>query len=166
MKACFMGLGYIGLPTAIIAAKHGVQVIGVDINPKVVELTNQGKLHIIEPGMEEMLQDGSMITGPADSKYIGVEITDINGKKTYQPGEPDYTLISNAVLKVLWESTAPPVPITRTVTFKDEDTVLFTQTVESGNKADKPDDPTKDGYTFDGWYEDADFTTAFIHEVA
>ena len=42
MKACFMGLGYIGLPTAIIAAKHGVQVTGVDINPKVVELTNQG----------------------------------------------------------------------------------------------------------------------------
>lgn len=32
MKACFMGLGYIGLPTAIIAAKHGVQVTGVDIN--------------------------------------------------------------------------------------------------------------------------------------
>ena len=52
-----MGLGYIGLPTAIIAAKHGVQVTGVDINPKVVELTNQGKLHIIEPGMEEMLQE-------------------------------------------------------------------------------------------------------------
>ena len=43
MKACFMGLGYIGLPTAIIAAKHGVQVTGVDINPKVVELTNQGE---------------------------------------------------------------------------------------------------------------------------
>ena len=33
----FMGLGYIGLPTAIIAAKHGVDVVGVDINPKVVE---------------------------------------------------------------------------------------------------------------------------------
>ena len=31
MKACFMGLGYIGLPTAIIAAKHGIQIIGVDI---------------------------------------------------------------------------------------------------------------------------------------
>ena len=57
MKACFMGLGYIGLPTAIIAAKHGVQVTGVDINPKVVEMTNQGHLHIVEPGMEEMLQD-------------------------------------------------------------------------------------------------------------
>lgn len=47
MKACFMGLGYIGLPTAIIAAKHGIEVIGVDINPHVVEQTNQGHLHII-----------------------------------------------------------------------------------------------------------------------
>lgn len=57
MKACFMGLGYIGLPTAIIAAKHGIQITGVDINPKVVEMTNQGKLHIIEPGMQELLQE-------------------------------------------------------------------------------------------------------------
>ena len=57
MKACFMGLGYIGLPTAIIAAKHGIQVTGVDINPKVVEMTNQGRLHIIEPGMEDLLRD-------------------------------------------------------------------------------------------------------------
>lgn len=57
MRACFMGLGYIGLPTAIIAARHGVDVVGVDINPSVVEITNQGKLHIIEPGMEEMLQE-------------------------------------------------------------------------------------------------------------
>jgi UDP-N-acetyl-D-mannosaminuronic acid dehydrogenase len=57
MKACFMGLGYIGLPTSIIAAKHGVQVLGVDINPKVVNMTNQGRLHIIEPGLEDMLQE-------------------------------------------------------------------------------------------------------------
>lgn len=57
MKACFMGLGYIGLPTAIIAARSGVEVIGVDVNPKVVEMTNKGKLHIIEPGMEELLQE-------------------------------------------------------------------------------------------------------------
>lgn len=40
MKACFMGLGYIGLPTAIIAAKHGIQITGVDINPHVVKMTN------------------------------------------------------------------------------------------------------------------------------
>ena len=52
-----MGLGYIGLPTAIIAAKHGIQITGVDINPQVVDMTNAGHLHIIEPGMEEMLQE-------------------------------------------------------------------------------------------------------------
>lgn len=52
-----MGLGYIGLPTAIIAAKHGIEIVGVDINPHVVEMTNQGHLHIIEPGMEALLQE-------------------------------------------------------------------------------------------------------------
>ena len=57
MKACFMGLGYIGLPTAIIAAKHGIQVIGVDINPEVVDKTNNGCLHFIEPGLEDMLKE-------------------------------------------------------------------------------------------------------------
>lgn len=52
-----MGLGYIGLPTAIIAARSGVEIIGVDINPKVVAMTNRGKLHIIEPGMEPILKE-------------------------------------------------------------------------------------------------------------
>lgn len=57
MKACFMGLGYIGLPTAIIAAKHGVTVTGVDINQEVVDKTNAGHLHIIEPGLEDLLKE-------------------------------------------------------------------------------------------------------------
>ena len=52
-----MGLGYIGLPTAIIAAKHGVEVIGVDVNADVVEVTNAGKLHIVEDGLEDLLQE-------------------------------------------------------------------------------------------------------------
>lgn len=57
MKACFMGLGYIGLPTAVIAAKHGIQITGVDINPDVVEKTNAGILHIIEPDIEILLKE-------------------------------------------------------------------------------------------------------------
>ncbi len=52
-----MGLGYIGLPTAIIAAQSGIEIIGVDINTKVVEQTNAGHLHIVEPGMEKLLQE-------------------------------------------------------------------------------------------------------------
>ena len=54
MKACFMGLGYIGLPTAIIAAQNHIEVIGVDINPKVVETINKGQIHILEPGLQDL----------------------------------------------------------------------------------------------------------------
>lgn len=57
MKVCFMGLGYIGLPTAIIAAGSGVDVIGVDVNPKVVEMTNRGVIHIVEPGLQELCSE-------------------------------------------------------------------------------------------------------------
>jgi UDP-N-acetyl-D-mannosaminuronic acid dehydrogenase len=56
-KVCFLGLGYIGLPTAIIAAKHGVEVFGVDVNPTIVNMTNKGILHIIEPELPELLQE-------------------------------------------------------------------------------------------------------------
>lgn len=103
MKACFMGLGYIGLPTAIIAAKHGVQVTGVDINPKVVEMTNQGKLHIIEPGMEEMLQEvvkaGNLkaSTTPVESDaYFMVVPTPFKGNH-----EPDISYVEAATRAVL-----------------------------------------------------------------
>ncbi len=103
MKACFMGLGYIGLPTAIIAAKHGVQVTGVDINPKVVEMTNQGKLHIIEPGMEEYLQEvvkSGMLkasTTPEESEaYFMVVPTPFKGNH-----EPDISYVEAATRAVL-----------------------------------------------------------------
>lgn len=103
MKACFMGLGYIGLPTAIIAAKHGVDVVGVDINPKVVELTNQGKLHIIEPGMEEMLQEViatgkfKAYTTPQESDaYFMVVPTPFKGDH-----EPDVSYVEAATRAVL-----------------------------------------------------------------
>jgi len=50
-----IGLGYIGLPTSALIASHQVKVWGVDINPKVVETLNQGKIHIVEPDLEEIL---------------------------------------------------------------------------------------------------------------
>ena len=103
MKACFMGLGYIGLPTAIIAAKHGIEVTGVDINPKVVELTNKGKLHIIEPGMEEMLQEvvksGALkasTTPEVCDAYFMVVPTPFKGNH-----EPDISFVAAATRSVL-----------------------------------------------------------------
>lgn len=57
IKAVFMGLGYIGLPTAAIAAKNGIQVIGVDVNQDVVNTINQGKIHIVEPDLDQVVKD-------------------------------------------------------------------------------------------------------------
>lgn len=108
MKACFMGLGYIGLPTAIIAAKHGINVHGVDINPKVVEKTNQGILHIIEPGMEELLKEvianGTFhaATTPVESDaYFMVVPTPFKGD--HQPDISYVEAATRAVLPLLKE---------------------------------------------------------------
>ncbi|MEM1281148.1 MAG: UDP-N-acetyl-D-mannosamine dehydrogenase [Cyanobacteria bacterium P01_H01_bin.152] len=54
-RVCILGLGYIGLPTAAILAQHGYSVLGIDINPDVVETINRGAIHIIEPGLEQMV---------------------------------------------------------------------------------------------------------------
>ena len=50
MNSCsVIGLGYIGLPTAVLIANSGIKVTGVDINKKIIDLLNKGDLHIIEP---------------------------------------------------------------------------------------------------------------------
>lgn len=103
MKACFMGLGYIGLPTAIIAAKNGIEVVGVDINPKIVEKTNAGELHIIEPGLEQMLKEvvaegklkAAVAPETADAYFIVVP-TPFKGNH-----EPDISYVEAATRAVI-----------------------------------------------------------------
>lgn len=56
-KVVFLGLGYIGLPTAAVAAHHGYEVVGVDVNPAVVETVNQGKVHIVEPELDRVVKE-------------------------------------------------------------------------------------------------------------
>lgn len=103
MKACFMGLGYIGLPTAIIAAKHGIDVIGVDINSKVVEKTLSGRLHIVEPGLEGLLQEVlaeghfTALSHPVEcDAYFIVVPTPFKGDH-----QPDISYVKNATRMVL-----------------------------------------------------------------
>ena len=49
-----IGLGYIGLPTALMLASHGVEVIGTDYNKKLVETLNAGKTTFKEKGLDEL----------------------------------------------------------------------------------------------------------------
>ncbi|MCA1062457.1 nucleotide sugar dehydrogenase [Rossellomorea aquimaris] len=53
MKLCVMGLGYIGLPTAVMFAQHGLDVVGVDINENVINQLKNRSLHIEEPGLKD-----------------------------------------------------------------------------------------------------------------
>lgn len=103
MKACFMGLGYIGLPTAIISSQHGINVCGVDINPKVVEKTNRGELHIVEPGLQDLLKKAvaskSLVasTTPVESDvYLIVVPTPFKAKH-----EPDISYVESATKAVI-----------------------------------------------------------------
>ena len=55
-KICILGLGYIGLPTAAMFAAHGLEVVGVDINPEILEGLLNGEPHIQELGLQPMVQ--------------------------------------------------------------------------------------------------------------
>lgn len=51
-----IGLGYIGLPTALMMASHGVEVIGTDYNKELVDTLNAGKTTFKEDGLDELFK--------------------------------------------------------------------------------------------------------------
>lgn len=51
-----IGLGYIGLPTALMLASHGVEVVGTDYNNELVSTLNAGKTTFKENGLDELFQ--------------------------------------------------------------------------------------------------------------
>ena len=55
-KVCVIGLGYIGLPTAVVLANFGYNVSGIDIKKNVVDLINLGEAHIEEPNLSNLLK--------------------------------------------------------------------------------------------------------------
>lgn len=54
-KICVVGLGYIGLPTAVMFANHGYQVLGVDVSERTINHLSNGRVHIEETGLQEYL---------------------------------------------------------------------------------------------------------------
>lgn len=52
-----IGLGYIGLPTALMFAKSGIKVVGTDYNANLINTLNDGKLTFEEDGLEELFQE-------------------------------------------------------------------------------------------------------------
>ena len=77
---CVVGLGYIGLPTAATLASRGVEVIGVDVNPRVVAAVNAGQPYFPEPDLDMLLRAATTLgklratarPEPADAFVIAV----------------------------------------------------------------------------------------------
>lgn len=119
-KVSVSGLGYIGLPTATMFANAGVDVIGLDVNQYAIDTINEGKIHIVEPGLEEIVNKvvtsgrlkASLHAEQADAFLIAVP-TPFKGEDY----TPDLTYIEAAVKTiapvlqkgniVILESTSP-----------------------------------------------------------
>jgi UDP-N-acetyl-D-mannosaminuronic acid dehydrogenase len=119
-KICVIGLGYIGLPTASTFADRGIEVVGVDNNPEIITGLQQGRLHLYEPGLEELvrrvLASGNLRVSsqaePADAFIIAVPTPFQDGKKA------DMSYVRSACESVVphlrkgslvvLESTSPP----------------------------------------------------------
>jgi UDP-N-acetyl-D-mannosaminuronic acid dehydrogenase len=128
-KICILGLGYIGLPTAAMFAHHGFNVVGVDINPKIIETFKKGDIHIEEPGLKEFVR-GAVANGkltvstqpePSDAFIIAVPTPFIHvptneNSLGYKEADMQFVIAAAKAIRshlgrgnlVVIESTSPP----------------------------------------------------------
>lgn len=98
-----IGLGYIGLPTAALIASGKNHVLGVDINPNIVDTVNKGKIHIVEPALEDAVANAvkngffkASTTAIEASTYLVVVPTPFKGRN-----EPDISFVQAATKSVI-----------------------------------------------------------------
>jgi UDP-N-acetyl-D-mannosaminuronic acid dehydrogenase len=115
-----MGLGYIGLPTASMLAARGVDVLGVDVRPEVIEGLRQGQPHIQEPGLRTLVQEAlasghlglSERPSEADAFIIAVPTPFLENKAAdlsyVQAATESIASVLRAGDLVVLESTCPP----------------------------------------------------------
>ena len=104
IKVTTLGLGYIGLPTSALIATHSIAVYGVDISQSVVDTINAGKIHIIEPDLDQAVARAvasgylkADITPVAADTYLIVVPTPFKGGSH----EPDISYIQAATEAIL-----------------------------------------------------------------
>lgn len=119
-RVAFVGLGYIGLPTAVVMANSGLDVTGVDVMAEKVESINQGEVTIVEPGLKNELQSAlasgrfraSTVMPKADAYVVAVPTPftashDVDMKFIYSAAEAIAPQLEGDELIIL-ESTSPP----------------------------------------------------------
>lgn len=148
-KVSVVGLGYIGLPTAAVFAANGVEVCGVDVNPYIVDEINRGKIHIVEPGLEDIvskcvasgLLKASLNAEQSDAFVIAVP-TPFNAER-----EPDLSYIKKAI-----EMIAPRLECGNLIVLESTSPVGTTETLVEWLKDLRPDlnfpEPSTSGDVF------------------
>ena len=122
-KIAVFGLGYVGLPTAVIFSSSGFNVIGVDIDKEKVELLNNGRSYIREPHLEELLKeavskgafkatlDGNKAAREANTIIIAVPTPERHGTIDLTFLQKALEVIRNNLRRetlIIVESTIPP----------------------------------------------------------
>ena len=98
-QLCIIGMGYIGLPTAALFSEEGLKVFGVDVNPKVLSCLEKGEVHIVEPGLDEIVKESvaqnklRVGSKPESSDYYIIAVpTPITATK-----DPDDSYVMSAI---------------------------------------------------------------------
>lgn len=118
-RVSIIGLGYIGLPTSAVLTNAGYEVVGIDVNQKVVDVINRGEVHIVEPYLEALVRNAVLSgrlrarTRPEEADIFIIAVP-TPFKNKYQP---DLIYIERAVRSiapflragnmVILESTSP-----------------------------------------------------------
>src|SRR5260370_231856 len=89
MKISIIGLGKLGSPMMVVMAHKGHSVLGVDLNPGVVEAVNQGKAPVKEPGLQEMIDANRERISATGSYAEGILATDMTLIIVPTPSGPD-----------------------------------------------------------------------------
>ena len=95
MKISVFGLGYVGAVTAACLSRDGHTVIGVDVSDTKINLINQGRSPVVEPGLTELISEGVRLnrifaTSDAERAILDTEVSLISvGTPPTEAGEPD-----------------------------------------------------------------------------
>ena len=98
-----VGLGYIGLPTALMLAANGVEVTGTDYNRELVETLNKGKTTFKEDGLDELFKEAVKSGIRFSEKYISTDMYIISVPTPYNKASKkiDASYVTAAVKNVL-----------------------------------------------------------------
>jgi UDP-N-acetyl-D-mannosaminuronic acid dehydrogenase len=88
MRISFVGLGYIGLPTAVVVANNGYKVFGIDIDHNLVDDINTKKIEIVEPGLNDQLE--KVVDNGNFKAYTDIQTADVYLVVVPTPFKGDY----------------------------------------------------------------------------